>query len=102
MKDDKMFDTILDLLKSLLDHPAPSWDREGLDDLRLELECGEYEGSLTNRIAMGLQSKAGFHAAQVGKLNTLIGLMNLEGSQWVIKLRQYERDKQTTSNGENK
>jgi hypothetical protein len=68
------------LLICLLDNPTSSWDKEGLDDLRLEVGCGEYEDSFTNLIALGLQSKEGFDAAQLEKLNTLIRLMNLECS----------------------
>jgi hypothetical protein len=95
MYDFHKFETIVALLMFLVDHPTASWAKGDLDDARIDIECGEYENPLGNIIAMGLQSEEGFDAGQLEKLNTLIGLMNLEGSDWVIKLRQYERNKQT-------
>jgi hypothetical protein len=90
MRDYQTFDTIVDLLMSLVDHPGASWDKVEVDSMRIDVNCGEYENPLLNIIAMAHQSKEGLDAGQLEKLNNLIGLMNLEGSKWVIKLRQYE------------
>jgi hypothetical protein len=102
MTDDDISNTIVDLLMSLLEHPGASWPKYMVDSLHTDVNCGEYENPLRNIIAMGLQSEEGFDASQLEKLNTLIGLMNLEGSEWVIKLRQYECGQQTTSAGDHK
>jgi hypothetical protein len=39
---------------------------------------------------MGLHSAEGFDATQIETLNTLIELMDLEGHEWVLKLRQWQ------------
>jgi hypothetical protein len=92
------FETIVELLMFLVDHPAASWDKGELAALRVDIECGEYETPLQDVIAMGLQSKEGFDPRQLEKLDTLISLMRLEDSPWVIKLREYERGKKISPN----
>jgi hypothetical protein len=39
-----------------------------------------------------LQSGDGFAASQMSKIETLITLMELEGSEWVLKLREWQRN----------
>jgi hypothetical protein len=90
MIDDERDQKVVDLLLLILDHPAESWDKAQVDDMRLEVECGEYENPFTNLIATGLQADEGFTPDQMKTLNTLIQLMNLENSEWVQKLRAWE------------
>ena len=102
MNDDERDQKVFDLLLSLLNSPAEDWDKRQVDDMRLSVECGEYGVPLENLIALGLTSHQGFDAMQLEALNTLIDLMSLEDSLWVLKLRHYERDKQITSNRDDK
>jgi hypothetical protein len=90
--DDERDQKVVDLLMSLLDHPAESWEKGQVDDMRLEVECGEYENPFANLIATGLKHKEGFTASQIEMLNTLIELMDLEDSKWVLKLRQWQKN----------
>jgi hypothetical protein len=81
---------VADLLTYLLDHPSRSWEKREVDSMRIDVECGEYENPFGNTIAMGLHSAEGFDATQIETLNTLIELMDLEGHEWVLKLRQWQ------------
>jgi hypothetical protein len=82
---------VADLLTYLLKHPAKSWGKEEIDSMRIDVECGEYENPFGNIIAMGFDSEEGFDAIQVETLNALTKLMNLENSDWVVKLREWQR-----------
>jgi hypothetical protein len=90
MDDDERDQKVFDLLLSLLDYPAASWDKEQLDSMRTDVECGEYGCPLENLIAMGLDSQEGFDATQTETINTLIALMEMNDSQWVVKLRAWQ------------
>jgi hypothetical protein len=90
MTDDERDQKTFDLLMSLLDHPSRSWEKREVDSMRIDVECGEYENPFGNIIAMGLHSAEGFDATQIETLNTLIELMDLEGHEWVLKLREWQ------------
>jgi hypothetical protein len=88
--DDERDQQLSELLMSILDSPTESWDKSDIDDMREATECGEYEVALTNLIAAGLQSDEGFTDSQRGTLNALIKLMDLEDSEWVLKLQEWQ------------
>ncbi len=89
-------DEIIDLLTSLIDSLAQYWDIGELHYMRTSVECGEYGEPLENLIATGLKSGAGFDADQTGQIETLISLMEMEDSEWVGKLRQFQRGEDIT------
>jgi hypothetical protein len=87
---------IIDLLTSLIDSLAQYWDKRELNYMRTSVECGEYGEPLKNLIATGLKSGDGFGANQMAQIETLITLTGMEDSEWVGKLRQFQRGEDIT------
>ncbi len=87
---------IIDLLTSLIDGLTQYWDSRELNYMRTSVECGEYGDPLENIIATGLQSGDGFSVSQIDQIETLITLMDMESSEWVGKLRQFQRGEDIT------
>jgi hypothetical protein len=52
--------------------------------------------SSKNIIGGGLQSGDNFNASQMSKIEALIALMEMESSEWVGKLRQFQRGEHIT------
>jgi hypothetical protein len=87
---------IIDLLTSLIDGLSQSWEEWELEYMRTSVECGEYGEPLENIIATGLQSGDGFGANQLEQIEALITLTGKEDSEWVGKLRQFQRGEDIT------
>ncbi len=85
-------DEIIDLLTALIDGLSQGWEPWELNSMRRHVKHGEYGEPLENIIGGGLQSGDGFDASQMSKIETLITLMELEGSEWVLKLREWQRN----------
>jgi hypothetical protein len=96
MSESEDINKIIDLLTSLIDSLAHYWDTRELNYMRTSVECGEYGEPLENLIATGLKSGDAFDADQTSQIETLITLTGMEDSEWVGKLRQFQRGEDTT------
>ncbi len=84
-------DEIIDLLTALIDSLSQGWEPWELNSMRRHVRFGEYGIPLENIIAGGLQSGNGFDASQIDRIEALISLMEMESSDCVGKLRQFQR-----------
>jgi hypothetical protein len=87
---------IIDLLTTLIDSLSQGWEPWELSSMRRHVHVGEYGEPLENIIAGGLQSEDGFDANQMVQIEALISLMEMEDSEWVGKLRQFQRGEDIT------
>lgn len=93
MIDPARFDRIHRTFTSLLEELGQVWAKQDVVYVIDEVAHGEYGDALENLIAIGLRNGKGFVPSQVEQIEALAAAMDMEGSPFLMQLKDAARNK---------